>query len=1077
MKTLHIFTVTILLLSLQASSQEILKEWQFNSKSDLKKIHYSFHSAKNKFSWRINKTVQTPDKENSMQVTIIKTRPNAVIYEKQINFRCKQILKAKQKYRIEFWCKGSSKGKIAITAAQAGAPYKLLGNAKFINKSIKITKKWQKVTLDFFPSQDWNCEIAIPRLMLAHYPAGYSLYFGPIKFYRLQKQLTLNINSQWQVFTGVNAKAAILPSFKTIPTNLQGISSQTVKMQNNSINLAVIGKGVKEKKIAVLFNEFNSKEAGFMQIGVSADWWMAFAVNGKLVFNTLKTGNICPDFQAEDHIFNFPVVKGRNLIAVKVLSGSGGWKFVAGKVKFKASGSKVRQIVANREWKAVNLDNIIVKSGSALDFSALTNREPAGAYGRVIIGSNGNMVFEKNPQTPIRFWSFNWIPGKMLNNTDQQIDQYAEAIARQGYNMIRLHYNTVLLMGTQRSSITINNKTKIPQTIEKIPFNKKGVDRFDYLVAALKKRGIYINLDAMSGYAGFTNCSPWWSKTPDASFKYQILMNPVYRNNWKAGMDYVLNHINPYTGSSLGNDPVLAVLNFFNEQDFLIHTPVFQKTIAPIWRQYIKNKYGTIKKLRSAWDKYPVEIKVKTFAQIPAADEKMLRSGGTAADDAGKFYIEKMTEMTKWYDKAVRELGYQGLTTQWDMIMRTMEVPVRALMPVIAQHTYFCHPGTIKRGKKILKRVGQSSSLNSSYFRAAAATRFANRPFMITEYSHSAFNRYRHERGLYFGSYAALQGWSSLTTHARTVMLKSTPLLTFDRASDPISRASEVVTALTWLRGDVRESSNLVELKLEAKNLFPKNYLSAVGDDYAQLAMLTKIGISYPAVTPLMTVAKVSPDLSLIPEKFSNLGVTCWYVSASTSYGGNKFPSLVDKLRKKQILKSGNITNPKTQIYQSDTGEITLDSSTKTMKVISSRLEGTIVKKNTRVNLKNLSIIKCSVPASIVVASLDKQSSLFEANRLLLVFSTNALNTNMTFEDNYTMLDIGKLPILMQTAKLSLKLKTTLKTVKVYALNIDGTRSEEISASISNGELLLNLNTSKLKTATPFFEIINSNKH
>ena len=61
--------------------------------------------------------------------------------------------------------------------------------------------------------------------------------------------------------------------------------------------------------------------------------------------------------------------------------------------------------------------------------------------------------------------------------------------------------------------------------------------------------------------------------------------------------------------------------------------------------------------------------------------------------------------------------------------------------------------------------MGQGSSLSSSYFRSAAAVRFLDRPYMITEYSQSFPNQYRHERGLYFGSYAALQGWDNLTPH------------------------------------------------------------------------------------------------------------------------------------------------------------------------------------------------------------------------------------------------------------------------------------------------------------------------
>ncbi|UKI34945.1 MAG: hypothetical protein L6W00_26090 [Lentisphaeria bacterium] len=97
--------------------------------------------------------------------------------------------------------------------------------------------------------------------------------------------------------------------------------------------------------------------------------------------------------------------------------------------------------------------------------------------------------------------------------------------------------------------------------------------------------------------------------------------------------------------------------------------------------------------------------------------------------------------------------------------------------------------------------------MNSSYFRSAATARFLDRPYLITEYSHSAFNRYRHERGLYFGSYAALQGWDNLTPHGQLLRLTVDPIWTFEQAMDPISRASEVAVALTFLRGGCTRSS------------------------------------------------------------------------------------------------------------------------------------------------------------------------------------------------------------------------------------------------------------------------------
>ena len=59
-------------------------------------------------------------------------------------------------------------------------------------------------------------------------------------------------------------------------------------------------------------------------------------VNGKTVYDTIVNGNGATTYLPTDHVFNFPVKKGKNLIAVRVLSGSEGWRFVCGKVPFRA---------------------------------------------------------------------------------------------------------------------------------------------------------------------------------------------------------------------------------------------------------------------------------------------------------------------------------------------------------------------------------------------------------------------------------------------------------------------------------------------------------------------------------------------------------------------------------------------------------------------------------------------------------------------------------------------------------------------------------------------------------------------
>ena len=59
-------------------------------------------------------------------------------------------------------------------------------------------------------------------------------------------------------------------------------------------------------------------------------------------------------------------------------------------------------------WKALDLSDLAVAPGSALDLSAW-NDAPAGKHGRVVAMADGQLAFANAPNTPVRFFGFNWI--------------------------------------------------------------------------------------------------------------------------------------------------------------------------------------------------------------------------------------------------------------------------------------------------------------------------------------------------------------------------------------------------------------------------------------------------------------------------------------------------------------------------------------------------------------------------------------------------------------------------------------------------------------------------------------------
>ena len=73
-----------------------------------------------------------------------------------------------------------------------------------------------------------------------------------------------------------------------------------------------------------------------------------------------------------------------------------------------------------------------------------------------------------------------------------------------------------------------------------------------------------------------------------------------------------------------------------------------------------------------------------------------------------------MREMSTWFYRTLAGSGYPGLSYHWDMILRTLEFPGRALLPAASHHTYFAHPQAIPSQKQcVVSGFSGGNSVNS----------------------------------------------------------------------------------------------------------------------------------------------------------------------------------------------------------------------------------------------------------------------------------------------------------------------------------------------------------------------------
>src|SRR5262245_35706825 len=136
-------------------------------------------------------------------------------------------------------------------------------------------------------------------------------------------------------------------------------------------------------------------------------------------------------------------------------------------------------ITAGAEWIPLRVE-LDIEPGSALDFSQMGFTEvPAGKHGRVIATPSGQFAFRDSPAQSRRFYGVNFCFNAQYPE-HEQADRIAERLTRVGYNAVRIHHYEGELVQGQPDSTSLN---------------PEKMDRLDYFVAALIRRGIYLTTD------------------------------------------------------------------------------------------------------------------------------------------------------------------------------------------------------------------------------------------------------------------------------------------------------------------------------------------------------------------------------------------------------------------------------------------------------------------------------------------------------------------------------------------------------------------------------------------------------
>ena len=645
------------------------------------------------------------------------------------------------------------------------------------------------------------------------------------------------------------------------------------------------------------------------------------------------------------------------------------------------------------QWSAVREQSMEVADGSPLDFSGFLPNPPLGEEARILINGQGRLARADAPDRPMRFLcaSLAWSPDSGGFPDHQEAERYAKQLKLHGYNIARFHFVDAALMFGRKLDLD---------------FNPEVLDRFHYLMAALKRNGIYWIMDGLSSsrgaYGGFDDR---WSLT--GKLKLEVQLDEKAFQHWLAFQQKLLASVNPYTGMAPIRDPALVLIVPFNENgiefDNIVHRqdgrPAYADMLRAPFNQWLKRRYGSTAALAKAWGGLqPQETLEAATIVLPASG----RERSPRMRDLQAFFVAVETTSAERMAAALRDLGFRGVIApynNWPTIQTGLS---RQKQQAVAMNTYHDWIGTYAPGGSIQ----QTSSLADAalYVRVIAATRWQGRPFIVSEYDQLFWNRYRYEAGLVVPAYAALQGWDLICRHAHGPIILSygenfphkRQMLPYAIALDPVARAGETLAALLFRRGDVESSRLAIPFMVRGEDDLTSSPLDREPEGLTALALLGAIG--------LQTQKTPSPSDQAVPAPRTESDAS----------------RIAAALRRNGGLSALNQTDMSRGIYESDTSQIRLDQNALRLSVITPRTEAlAFAELSGTSRLDKLTIGNATAPGLFAVSALDGLP-LEDSRKLLVIFATDARNTAMKFSDPHdrVIADYGRLPVLMRVASI-----------------------------------------------------------
>ncbi|WP_247996487.1 glycoside hydrolase [Brucella tritici] len=676
------------------------------------------------------------------------------------------------------------------------------------------------------------------------------------------------------------------------------------------------------------------------------------------------------------------------------------------------------------EWLPVKENNLEISSGSPLDFSGFLTNIPIEEKNRLVANADGRFAQADTPDQAMRLQcaAIAWGPPSSGVVDHAFIDRYVRQLRLHGYNIARFHFVDADLMLEQAGDFD---------------FRPDALDRMRYLMAALKREGIYWIIDGLtseSSALGGKDIDRWG---PEGNVKRRTYVDDAAFDHWLRFQKEVYATVNPYTGLAPLQDPALALVIPFNENGIeftsFVHEhddgTTFWPGYRPAFNAFLKKHYADSSTLSRAWGGLaPDENLEQQTVQLPVSRS----GGGRRLRDFQAFVVESERSLAQRMEQALRDLGYRGLIASYNNLFTVQTALSRQNQKAVVANTYQDWIGTLNPGTEI--RHTSSIGDTASYVSEIAVGRWLGRPFLVTEYEHLFWSRYRYEAGLVFPAYAALQGWDGICRHGQGPLT-----LAFDEAApfrqrivpytfavDPVARAGETLASLLFRRGDVETADFNLPFMMQGKASLGESLEFREPARLKPLALVGGVGLATKELAwPQGLQKKVAVD-----------------------YRNVSLDNVLQRLKAAGLLADDNITNPSQGLFESTTGQIRLDRNKLRMQVVTPKTEAVaFAELKDHLTLNELSLGNAEERGLFAVSAIDEKL-LKDSEKLLIIFASDARNSDMRFRDKAEKIieDWGRLPVTLLRNRVDVNLAQDTVSWTISPVGLDGKIHEKIAA-------------------------------